>query len=128
MPADALAISTVLSRKGVDRAKIFLVQILFAAMVPIGAVVFCLAETQVEAATKSYVTGAALAFSSGTFLFIALSDLLPEVQFHRHDRVPLFLLLFTGVALMAGIAALEGHEESNGDHPAQQKHDDGDKH
>ena len=34
-PADALAISTVLSRKGVARAKIMLVQLGFAAMVPI---------------------------------------------------------------------------------------------
>ena len=46
----------------------------------------------------------------GTFLFIALSDLLPEVQFHRHDRVPLSLALVFGVVLMGGIALLEGHD------------------
>ena len=62
---------------------------------------------------KNQITGAALAFSAGTFLFIALSDLLPEVQFHRHDRVPLFLMLILGVVLMAGIALLEGHEDGH---------------
>src|SRR5262249_35113207 len=85
-PADALAISTVLSRKRVDRGKIVLVQFGFALMVGVGAIAFELAQDKVETAMQSYVTGAALAFSSGTFLFIALSDLLPEVQFHRHDR------------------------------------------
>src|SRR5207245_9793519 len=66
---------------------------------------------------QNHLTGAALAISSGTFLFIALSDLLPEVQFHRHDRFALFLALASGVALMGGIALLEGHEDPNhGEH------------
>src|SRR5947209_6772218 len=39
-PADALAISTVLSRKHISRQKIFLVLFGFAAMVPIGAGAF----------------------------------------------------------------------------------------
>ena len=51
-------------------------------------------------------TAAALAFSAGTFLCIALSDLLPELQFHAHDRSKLSLALLAGVALMAATAAL----------------------
>ncbi len=39
-PADALAISTVLSRKGTKRSKIYLVQLGFALMVPVGAAAF----------------------------------------------------------------------------------------
>jgi zinc and cadmium transporter len=116
-PADALAISTVLSRKGVARRKITLVQLGFGLMVPVGAIAFLVAQQaiaqgghdlDVEQAIGQ-LTGAALAFSAGTFLFIALSDLLPEVQFHRHDRMLLFLTLVLGVALMGGIAYLEGH-------------------
>jgi zinc and cadmium transporter len=110
-PADALAISTVLSRKGVSRARLGLVQMGFACMVPIGAAAFMLASGHLP--MRNEVTGAALAFSSGTFLFIALSDLLPEVQFHRHDRVPLALALVLGVVLMGGIALLEDHDESD---------------
>src|SRR5262249_38434970 len=41
-PADALAISTVLSRKGVSRSRLSLVQTGFALMVPIGAIAFML--------------------------------------------------------------------------------------
>ena len=52
-------------------------------------------------------TATALAFSAGTFLCIALSDLLPELQFHSHDRLPLSVALLTGFALMAGAALAE---------------------
>jgi zinc and cadmium transporter len=118
-PADALAISTVLSRKGVERWKLILVQIGFVSMVPIGAAAFCLTKGAIAEDLRSELTGAALAFSAGTFLFIALSDLLPEVQFHRHDRIPLFLALLLGVVLMGGIALLEPHEhEAPADPPA----------
>ncbi|MFL5242895.1 MAG: ZIP family metal transporter [Gemmataceae bacterium] len=115
-PADALAISTVLSRKGVSRGKITLVQIGFATMVAVGAISFLLIRETVERSLRDEMTGAALAFSAGTFLFIALSDLLPEVQFHRHDRVPLSLALILGVVLMGCIALLEGDEHGGHDH------------
>ena len=113
-PADALAISTVLHRKGISRKKITLVQFGFALTIPVGAVAFYLMRDAVTLSMKSQLTGAALSFSAGTFLFIALSDLLPEVQFHKHDRFWLFLALVLGVGLMGGIAYLEdlGHEES----------------
>jgi zinc and cadmium transporter len=108
-PADALAISTVLSRKGVNRRLISLVQFGFALMVPVGVGAFFLIGSILNQAMMKQLTGAALAFSAGTFLFVALSDLLPEVQFHRHDRVPLFLTLAAGVTFMGFIALLEGH-------------------
>jgi zinc and cadmium transporter len=114
-PADALAISTVLSRKGVTRGTLTLVQFGFAVMVPVGAVAFLLTSGAVAESLQNQLTGAALAFSAGTFLFIALSDLLPEVQFHRHDRVPLSLALVFGVVLMGGIALLEGHDHGGHD-------------
>ncbi|HMC66255.1 MAG TPA: ZIP family metal transporter [Gemmataceae bacterium] len=112
-PADALAISTVLSRKGVGKPWIMLVQFGFALMIPLGVLVFYWTKGNIEKDMQGQFTGAALAMSAGTFLFIALSDLLPEVQFHRHDRVPLFLMLILGVVLMAGIALLEGHEDGH---------------
>jgi zinc and cadmium transporter len=107
-PADALAISTVLTRKHVSRPKITWVQIGYVAMIPVGAFAFCLTSGALGETLRHQLTGFALAFSAGTFIFIALSDLLPEVQFHRHDRVPLFLTLVGGVALMWLISFLEG--------------------
>jgi zinc and cadmium transporter len=52
------------------------------------------------------LTAGALAFSAGTFLCIALSDLLPELQFHSHDRFKLSVALLAGVGLMAATAAI----------------------
>jgi zinc and cadmium transporter len=106
-PADALAISTVLTRKGVSRRTITWVQLGYVAMIPIGAYAFILTSGALGETLKKQLIGFALAFSAGTFIFIALSDLLPEVQFHRHDRVPLFLSLVAGVVLMGFIAYLE---------------------
>jgi zinc and cadmium transporter len=134
-PADALAISTVLRRKGVSLQLVGLVQLGFALMVPVGVVAFQLTRGAIEKEMQNQLTGAALAFSAGTFLFIALSDLLPEVQFHRHDRFALFLALVSGVAVMGGIALLEGSHDGhnhNGahvtgpehSHPAGHDHDD----
>jgi zinc and cadmium transporter len=133
-PADALAISTVLSRKGVSRGTLTLVQLGFALMVPIGAAAFVALQQvlgkNLQTQLENQVTGAALAFSAGTFLFIALSDLLPEVQFLRHDRVPLSLALVFGVVLMGGIALLEPHDHGgnhNGDQaPPGERSPDGD--
>jgi len=124
-PADALAISTVLSRKGVGRGVLALVQLGFACMVPIGAIAFYYLRSKLTEGLENELTGAALAFSTGTFLFIALSDLLPEVQFHRHDRVPLFLSLVFGVAMMGGIALLEGHDEHGNHHHGTAAHSTG---
>src|SRR5438876_2203216 len=129
-PADALAISTVLSRKGVSRSRLSLVQLGFALMVPVGAFAFMLTSGAIEHDLENQLTGFALSFSAGTFLFIALSDLLPEVQFHRHDRVALSLALIAGVLLMGGIGLLEGHDHGgHGNEPSQgTRHDDGHDH
>jgi len=121
-PADALAISTVLTRKKSSRLTVIVVQIGFALMVAAGVIAFRVTAGHIQAALKNQLIGAALAFSSGTFLLIALSDLLPEVQFHRHDRVPLFLALLSGLLLMAGIAYLEPESDEEKDHgPATQQ-------
>jgi zinc and cadmium transporter len=129
-PADALAISTVLSRKGVRRGAVTLVQLGFALMVPIGAGAFMVTSGEIQEEARNQLTGAALAFSAGTFLFIALSDLLPEVQFHRHDRIPLSLALIVGVVLMGFIALLEPHEhdEHRDDPKTTSPHHDGHDH
>jgi zinc and cadmium transporter len=53
------------------------------------------------------IVGATLAFSAGVFVCISLSDLLPELEFHAHDRVKLSLALLLGVAAAYGIGYLE---------------------
>src|SRR5262249_48796293 len=124
-PADALAISTVLTRKGVSGSKVRLVQIGFALMVPIGAAAFMLTRGAIEKDMQNQLTGAALPFPAGSSLSTSFSDFFPEAHSHRHDRVPLFLALVAGVLFMGGIALLEPHEHDeheHGDHPAAGAH------
>ena len=56
--------------------------------------------------------GSALAFAAGTFVCVATSDLLLELQFHAHDRVKLSVALLAGLVLAAAIGKFEtsGHD------------------
>jgi hypothetical protein len=60
-----------------------------------------------------------LAFSAGTFLCISLSDLLPELQFHQHDRVKLSLALVAGLGIAYAAGKLEAVTHSSHSHAVQ---------
>lgn len=114
-PFDAMAISTLMSAGGKSKYTCHLVNGLFALAIPCGVALFFSGINQ-SASETSAILGATLAFTAGTFLCIATSDLLPEIQFHTHDRVKLSLALMAGL----GLAILIGKFETSGhDH-----HDD----
>jgi len=77
----------------------------FALVVPLGVVIFVSGDRVVSG--HAGLLSAALAFSAGTFLCISLSDLLPELQFHRHDRIKLSAALLLGLALAWGAKSIE---------------------
>jgi len=106
-PADALTITALMIESGAPRRYTHVVNLGFALMIPAGVAVFWVGTRSAVPISPGSWTAAALAFSAGTFLCIALSDLLPELQFHSHDRLPLSIALLTGFALMAGTALLE---------------------
>lgn len=106
-PADALTIVSLMLRAGVSRGLANLINLLFSLMIPMGVGLFSVGLRSIGAASIPRVTSAALSFSAGTFLCIALSDLLPELQFHEHDRMILSGALLGGLALM-GATALVG--------------------
>lgn len=112
-PADALTIVSLMLREGVPRGLAHMVNLGFALMLPLGVALFFLGIHWLSANLAVTVTADALAFSAGTFLCIALSDLLPELQFHAHDRFKLSLALLAGVGLMAA-AGLWETESSGG--------------
>ena len=65
------------------------------------------------------VIGYVLAFAAGAFLCIALSDLLPEIHFHSHDRGKLIAALLVGIGLAYALyfvesSAVHGMEEVHG--------------
>jgi zinc and cadmium transporter len=106
-PADALTITALMVRAGAKRRTAHLMNLGFALMIPLGVLLFVVGIAGARPGTVAALTSGALAFSAGTFLCIALSDLLPELHFHSHDRFKLSVALMAGVALMAVAAAVE---------------------
>ena len=100
-PADALTIVSLMLRAGLSRGRAHWVNLGFSMMVPLGAGLFFLGLQRTNIESGRTFTAAALAFSAGTFLCIALSDLLPELQFHAHDRLKLSISLLAGFTLTA---------------------------
>lgn len=105
-PLDALSITTLMAAGGWSRRAQLFVNICFALMCPIGALLFAFGVDRFGGDTGA-ILGMALGFSAGTFLCISLSDLLPEVQFHRHDRLKLSIALLAGIATAYGIGLIE---------------------
>jgi len=109
-PFDALAVGTLLALGRTSASLRRWVNGLFALANPAGLLLFYLCAGQFSE-TAPYFLGAMLAFAAGTFLSIATSDLLPELQFHAHDRGKLSLALVAGVAISAliGVVGIAGH-------------------
>jgi zinc and cadmium transporter len=114
-PLDALAITSLMHAGGWTQRSQTAVNFGYALMCPLGALLFCLSTSQLAAYTGS-VVGYALAFSAGFFLCIALGDLLPEVQFHTHDRWKLSVALLAGVAIAYGIELTHSHPHGDFHH------------
>ena len=109
-PADALTIVSLMLRAGAPRWQAHVVNLGFALMIPTGAALFFVGVDRLNPIAAANLTADALAFSAGTFLCIALSDLLPELQFHAHDRLKLSVALLGGFLLMAAASSWEGPE------------------
>ncbi len=120
-PLDALSITSLMAASGRSIAARRATNVGFALMCPLGALLFFFSF-----ANNTEVVGAALAFSAGTFICIALADLLPELQFHTHDRVKLSVALLLGIAVAYGIGLLEGENHGGIDAGAEvHDHDHG---
>jgi len=113
-PFGALAITTLMTAGGTTGSLRHWVNLAFALVTPVGALLFFAGFAPWAYAHPAWL-GAALAFCAGTFLCIACADLLPELQFHRHDRLMLSVALLAGLAVALLIARI-GHAEHNHEH------------
>jgi zinc and cadmium transporter len=104
-PFDSMTIAVLMARGGWSPQWRSIVNGLFALAIPLGAALVFAGIA--SGAGPGQTVAKALAFSAGTFLCISLSDLLPELQFHDHDRVKLSVALLAGLALAFGIGRLE---------------------
>lgn len=116
-PLDAAIIATLMSEAGASRRLRLAAVVAYALIVPLGAVSF-LASLPLFDGQQATVLGVALAVAGGAFVCIAAADLLPEVQFHTHDRLLLTTAMALGLAMAWGITVAEraSHDHDRHDH------------
>jgi zinc and cadmium transporter len=105
-PFDSGIIATLMINAGASARARTIVNALYAMVVPLGAVAF-LASLRLFGGNQAAVLGAAMAMAAGAFLCIAAADLLPEVEFHSHDRLLLTAALALGLSIAWGITVAE---------------------
>jgi len=97
----SLSLASILKAEGRSRSRVMWLVLAFGLMVPLGALLYYGLE---QVAHWPRMTSAALAFSAGTFLYIAVSDLLPHIQRHSRDRKLANIGgLLAGLAIMFGL-------------------------
>jgi zinc and cadmium transporter len=105
-PVDAGLIAALMLKAGASPGLRRTVNLAHACLVPLGAVIF-LACLRGAGGGREEFLGAALGLAAGAFVCIAAADLLPEVEFHSHDRLLLSASLALGITLAAGITVAE---------------------
>ena len=106
----SLSLASILKAEGKGTGRILLYAVLYGLMVPVGAVLYFAFDAVLR---FEALAPRALAFSAGTFLYVAVSDLLPHVNRHGKDnRGRNLLALGAGLLVMlalARVADFPGH-------------------
>ncbi len=122
-PFDSLTIGTLMAAGGRSPSSRHLVNSLYSLVTPCGVALFYVASASLG--PQQAGLGQALGFAAGAFVCIATSDLLPELQFHRHDRSTLSLALLAGIALAWSTVFFEGggHDHVHSPRMPTEEHD-----
>lgn len=114
-PFDAMTLLALVTTSGGSRKAGHLINAAFSLAVPLGAALFMVGLANTDM-THSPIVANGLGFAAGVFLCIALSDVLPELHFHRHDAAKLTAALLVGLALAWAINHFEmkHHDDIHG--------------
>ena len=97
----AFALSVSLVRSGMTKSRLRRVILLFALMTPVGIVIGEFVSSRIQGDASMIVSGVINAIAAGTFLYVAIVDILHE-EFESEDRRwEKFALLIGGLAFMA---------------------------
>jgi len=103
----SLSLATILRAEGRGTRSTLAFAAAYGLMVPLGVLLYWAFDA---ALNFEHLAARALAFSAGTFLYIAVSDLLPHVNRHGKDRKTRNLIaLALGLLLMLALARFTGH-------------------
>ncbi|MCY3623233.1 MAG: ZIP family metal transporter [Gammaproteobacteria bacterium] len=116
-PLDAYSITGMMNHAGHNPRARLAANLGYALICPGVAVASYLGAGMLGPIAEGPMIGRALAFAVGAFLCISLSDLLPEIHFHRHDRGKLLVALAAGIGLAYGLYLVEAMAiGGHGDH------------
>src|SRR5512137_3062584 len=101
----AFSLSAILRAEGHGRGRALVMNLMFAAMIPIGALLYLALRRIVPVETFAAY---ALAASAGTFLHLSLSDILPDLHRSKGSKLRLSGALVVGLASMWSLTLL-GH-------------------
>lgn len=107
-PLDAYSIIGMMQSAGYNLRARNLANVAFALLCPVVAVASFWGVGMMGPMEEGVVIGYTLAFATGAFLCISLSDLLPEIHFHSHDRGKLLFAFLFGIGLAYGLSFIEG--------------------
>ena len=107
-PLDAYSIIGMMNSGGFGLRARNLSNIGFALLCPVVAAASFWGVGMLGHLEEGVVIGYTLAFATGAFLCISLSDLLPEIHFHSHDRGKLLLAFLLGIGLAYALSFVEG--------------------
>ncbi len=112
-PLDAYSIIGMMKSAGHSQRARTLANAGFAMLCPVVAIA-SFGGVELLGPEEGAIVGYVLAFAAGAFLCIALSDLLPEIHFHSHDRGKLIASLLVGIGLAYALyyvesSAIHGH-------------------
>ena len=106
-PLDTYSILSMMRSLEHEQKTLSIANVSFSLLCPAIAVAsFYLADVALAWQSQSGI-GYMLAFAAGAFLCISLSDLLPEIHFHSHDRPKLIGALILGISMAFGLFFLE---------------------
>ncbi len=106
-PLDSLSLLGLMRISGMQHKPAMVVTAMIALLCPLSAIATYWGIGLFGAAEADAI-GRALAFGAGALLCIALSDLLPEIQFHGHNRFLLTAAFVVGTLLAYALRYLEG--------------------
>ncbi|MAQ88529.1 MAG: hypothetical protein CMM03_01585 [Rhodopirellula sp.] len=120
-PLDSMSVISVMKSSGWDQKTINLWNLGFASISPLGIYIAGYGLGTMAGDSNTMLMGCTFGFTTGCFLTIALSDILPELTFHSHDRLKLTAALIAGMLLGMTLQALEpnhghGHNHSKHNH------------
>lgn len=98
----SFSLATILLHERDEARRALIFTGIFTLMLPIGAGLFFLLADRLD---HQVLAPRALGFSAGTFLHLAVADLIPDLHKRKAERIPLSFALLAGIAFMWALGA-----------------------